>query len=402
ISFTICRNENEDNTNFPMMPIKAFHTIYNLVCAGTTLNIGMGTRFAPGFLSSQDMNTLIYVRQQALPGVHLSKDTLHAVLVTDEEYEVCKNYGILRLLGKRGYKEKCFPFPPWNERICKSVVTMADFKTSIINHILSTSITGASVTKLTGDQAKECIMLQISPSSHEMTKKFIEQVGTEKPIAIFTGLDDNADSCLIWQSGLKQPTAISLNDISRRLAGCFILFCPAQDKNQLIMIEDGFSLILTNETYYQLCEALCSCKTFSASIDDNTQFKLVWKAMSDELKPLKKASRNNDIVKMDKMVLLTGHEMTQRITINSLANYVDELDMVVVKHFSSMEKGDNLNLHVVVLVNEDKSVNIQFQKNPQDYEKASLDKLQENLKLVNQPEVYGGPISFRLDYHVWE
>jgi len=286
ISFTLRRVGNENCTNFPMIPIELFHNIYDRVRSGETFDFGGCTVFDRfELLGTQNMKAVIFTREQPGSEVQLSKDTLHAVLITDEEYQVYKRHGILRMLSKIGYKERSFPFPSWNDRFRQNAVTMADLETSIILKTFLNRISGTRVTKMkTEDQINDLILMQVSPNSHEIVKDLVARMDSPRPFTILTELDDDADSCLIWKSGLTQPTTLSVHNTTIRTAGCFILFCPEQFENELKMVEDGYTLMLTNATYHQLCEAISSRKPFSVPLKENGQFRLEWQPMYSDKK----------------------------------------------------------------------------------------------------------------------
>ena len=231
------------------------------------------------YLVEMDLNmkAVIYTRPQPLNGVNLPPEVMQAILITDEEYRIYENYGIQRLLSNMGFTERYFPHPPWSVRSRENFVSMTDMQSSVLSNVVSSMIPEARVTKIEHPRQKECIKLWVSPDSHEAVKKFLSQLKPNQPFTVYTELDKDVDSCLVWKHPQKNPMAINVDDVSMsRVSGSFIIFCPEQSTDGYLLVEDGFSMLITNDTYNHIYNALSSRDSFSTEINDNTRFELEW------------------------------------------------------------------------------------------------------------------------------
>jgi hypothetical protein len=119
---------------------------------------------------------------------------------------------------------------------------------------------------------------------------------------------------------------------------------------------------------------------------------------------VKERKENSDITNLAQIVLLTQEQkFGERVGVTSLADYVAKLEHTIFEHFNSMEKNDGFNLMVEFFVKICGSVDVTLRKFPPSYDdtKISLHRLKHDLTLVKPPQVYTGPVGFRLELTVW-
>ncbi|CAG8486299.1 248_t:CDS:2 [Dentiscutata heterogama] len=389
IYFTLRRNEDENEDDFPINIKVLYHAFYILACKGSTVDIGEYSYFDDKMgeiiFSRADMNKIIYTERQPI-GIDLPSHVLHAILITNEEYEVYMNYGISRLLSQMGNAERYFPFPPWNDRLRESVVTMNDMKSSILN-MVGIKIINLEV-RVTCIKNKT-IRLNISPNTHESICKAYSETEFQYALTILTGLDRKANSCLVWDGNLKELNANGIGCLSSRLGGCF----------------DGFVLFLTNNTFQHIHQALISRNYLNIRLNENTCFVLEWDhAPKKPIIVKDERNKKKHIVELTEIELLTSEsKLDDRMCVPSQIDYISEIDHVVLEHFSLMDKSSGFNLSICFTIEENETVHIELRKNPLDYDDSKLlaYKLWHSLSLVNLPIIYSGPVSFQIHFAVW-
>ncbi|KAF0523844.1 HET-domain-containing protein [Gigaspora margarita] len=398
IYFTLRRYEDEDENDIPVNIKDLYHAFYILARKGSRVDIGGYSNFGNEIIfSNTDMNKIIYTEKQK-DEIGLPSQVLHAILITNEEYEVYVNYGISRLLARMGYARRYFPFPPWSERLRESVVTMDDMKSSILNIIGSIiQILGVRVTRL----RNKTIKLNISPNSHEIIYNVLRETGFNGVLTILTGIDKQANSCLVWNGNHEELNANSSGYLSTRLGGCFITFCSQQPADRVQVAEDGFILFLTDNTFQQIYQALISRNSLNIKPNENVHIVLEW----DNEERFSNENYNNEhVADLILLELLTNENRLQdRISLNSQAQYTGKIDNVVKKHFSSMHKSNGFNLSIFFTLKENEPAHIKLQMNPLDYDdsKALSHKLWHSLTLIDLPPICSGLISFQMHYAVW-
>jgi hypothetical protein len=103
------------------------------------------------------------------------------------------------------------------------------------------------------------VYLYLLPSAREDLRKFLDKKGPTDPVALDTLVDRRADSCLVWVPGSDKPMAISPpGSKGLRKSGAFLAFVPEQPANEIRMIEDGYSLFLTNNAWQKIRESFLS------------------------------------------------------------------------------------------------------------------------------------------------
>jgi hypothetical protein len=403
ISFTLCRKKEEKALDFPEAVLILYSAIYYLACRGLTVDVGEYT-FITGelFPGVKDMKTIIYTKNK-YPEIKTDPDVIHAILITDEELLVYKNYGMSRLLGHFGEAERIFPFPQWSDRFRKSVVTMTDMKSSILSSLARIRISGVWVTWVRKSENNDCITLQISSSKYATLCDTISRMGSQGGLTFLTDeLDYFANSCLIWKNGQEGQKGICMqNVIANRIGGCFIVLCPYKDTDDMLLnFEDGFVLILTHNTYQQICQALLSCSPLHIKLKNNASFELEW----DRIKEPENWTKDDDIVSFFQFIFLVEMKKhVERIGFNPFMDYSIKAIKSISNHFTSMEKSDGLNLEVDFVLKECGSADVTFYKTPSNYDdsKILLNNLQHDLSLIKSPEVYTGPFAFRIELKVW-
>ncbi len=256
---------------------------------------------SPGFLGNSDWAAFVYIRPQQLEGVEMSSPLLAAILLTAEEFEVYKRFGLTRTISHLGRAYVYYPCPSWSERSRASVVSMTQMEGSILGRMPLIWVRGGGVSayheaspqsiqqspqpgrflqqqivQWSGNKAQ--ITLRLLPQAGEELRRQFAQSPPDAVVAVQTELDPTANACLVWQAGQTNSFAITPpNSDGSRLGGCFIAFAPQQPLNRGHILEDGFVILLTDDSWIALQDALESrSPLFVPATDDGANFALEW------------------------------------------------------------------------------------------------------------------------------
>jgi hypothetical protein len=274
VSITLLR---KDNIQFPDEPLKLILELYSLAEQGRIVHAGGTTQFGPRKFYN---NHLAYIPAHPIEGVSLPPDAIMAISVTEEELGAIHAFGILRFMARLGRKMSYFPCPPWldTERtglsfgeIHKNPVRDLQ-KYGILSVVRCIRCTQVRILKV-----DEWIVLRLSRRSQSCIAEALAQFSEKECFALLTELDADADGCLVWESGQKEPTAIMMDgrqDVAQ-LCGCFVVWMPEQETSDSEIIEDGFLVKLTAKIWSDIRNALMNGQPFSVT-SDKLSFQIEW------------------------------------------------------------------------------------------------------------------------------
>jgi enamine deaminase RidA (YjgF/YER057c/UK114 family) len=211
------------------------------------------------------------------------------------------------------------------------------------------------------------IFLSILPSSRARLQKFLGQLPAAIPLALRTQPDPRAHACLVWRPGQEQPMAITPTDSDGSTkTGAFLAFVPDQETNEIRMVEDGFSLFLTNSAWQKIREALLSSTdvfvspagvgaasisvawvkpaAYSSPVSGETYTAERWTTYHPELTlpPKERVAVSSSRI----VLLISEHDLQERTTAEDLAAYLNAIENVVDTFFTRLEATTNLELTI--------------------------------------------------------
>jgi hypothetical protein len=254
-----------------------------------------------GFLGSSDWAAVVYIHPQQLEGVEVSYPLLAVILLTTEEFEVYKSFGLTRIMSHLGRAYVYYPCPPWSERSRASVISMREMQGSILGRMPLLSVRGGGVSAYHEARPKSIqqspqsgrylqqqivhwsdntaqITLRLLPQAGESLHRQLAQCPPDTVVAVQTELDPAANACLVWQAGQTNSFAITPpNSNGSCLGGCFIAFAPQQASNSAQILEDGFVILLTDASWIAVKAALESgSPIFVPATSEGANFSLEW------------------------------------------------------------------------------------------------------------------------------
>jgi len=250
--------------------VRFFATVHAWARAGNVVDEGGLTQFGDRGLFGQVGCGLLYADARPITGVELPQRALAAVFVHAPEIRAASDYGIYRVLMRIGAQLRLFPYPTWGALDRPSAVTPREAE-SLLARVFRMRVPRASFVV-----AERCLRLTI-PSDAKNLASGVSTLAAEAPFALLTRPAASANAILTWRPGQREPTGISPDGSDgARLSGSFVLFVPSEEGDQGRPFEDGYSLLLSAESWRLLTAALVQCRPLSIELSEGLQFELEW------------------------------------------------------------------------------------------------------------------------------
>ncbi len=420
---SIKKLQGQSLSDLPQAPLEFFKTVLSHCMAKEFIEIGSISDFGEnGFLTSK-FPAAAYVRSQTMGDWFPPEQSLATILMTGEELEASQIGGLTRVLALLGKDSLHYPCPVWNDLSRVSVVSaqmLSAMKESFIAQMPRILVRDSGISS-----ADKVIDLQLPLSARHFFKQ-LEDLQADSPLLLLCDLDERADAVLVFQEDKTQaPLAISApGTTGTRIAGSFICFAPGQDKDNGMIIEDGYALSLKDTSWMELKSSLLAGSPFYLSrSDDGFDFRLSWHNDENQApgpdtiqisgiepgcsKDLDEAAKDN--TGAEEMVpafatsidLLTHEaEIKELIELNVLKRYIEHIEDVVRDHFLCMGQTDGFNLTLNCSILPDCKAEFVASSNPimeAEDEKDLLDRL----SITYAPEISKNRIKIKLEFCVW-
>ncbi|KAI9771252.1 MAG: hypothetical protein M1839_002836 [Geoglossum umbratile] len=296
VVFTIRQRPNESENDYPQAPFEWVKLVYGYAGSGLHLQL-----FEPyDFIFEDSVQIVIHrvvaldsarkwesmknfgmlthgipIEIASLPAGALPKDRHHVVALTPNEAAVAREFGRTRVIGQVGLAARWFPYPPWIDRDRSDCCTMADQQGSVRVRGLPMM----HISKFSALKIHDTIVFKI-PNDKERENAFravVRDSQLSQALGFESSLHEDADSGLVWKSGQTRPEAYGIDCQSmNRINLAFFIFCPQQDKDHCIMVEDGYSLMLKDNTWKNIRSAIEGRREIVIPLADNMRFRLEW------------------------------------------------------------------------------------------------------------------------------
>ncbi|HET9622593.1 MAG TPA: hypothetical protein VFP84_14575 [Kofleriaceae bacterium] len=260
----------EADAAFPDDPFNLFHVLFQAAGQGARLAIGGVAELSGKRLFDHHV---LYAPAQPLAGVAVPPGALAIVMITGDELRAARQLGAQRVLARLGKLYEHYPYPPWSDRRRRGLSLQATFDASVLMQLARASLPEMCVV---GDGHADRLELRVLRSAVPQLQRLAE-LPPDATFALLTGLDPEADACLTWEPGQHGPLGISPPDSAGRLiAGCFIVFLPAQPADGGLLLEDGYAMKLTTASWAALRTALMTGADLDLPATDGMPLRLVW------------------------------------------------------------------------------------------------------------------------------
>ena len=256
VVLTLRRDAQGDNGEPPRFPLQIIESIYRLAAQGKLVDTWGYSYFVLTAVKERKAAVfyVAYLYPLPLSGIRLPSPALTAILMSKDDYEVFRAFGLTRLVAARGNHYRYYPCPPWSELPLPEIVSMQRMQRSLLGKMPRIHLQGSTVTMEGSD-----ITLRLQPKAQRILESQLGKIEPNQPLALLPELDPKANACLTWNPE-KNITAMNVppnSDLSQK-AGCFVAFIPEQAENSSRIFEDGFVVMVTTNIWMKIREAMVS------------------------------------------------------------------------------------------------------------------------------------------------
>ncbi|KAH7369599.1 hypothetical protein BKA65DRAFT_2249 [Rhexocercosporidium sp. MPI-PUGE-AT-0058] len=299
VVFTLLRRGSENVETFPLFPVEWIKSISALAQSGLHLETGELVELDIGHVEASVTIGQIKILQNAqawqmmsrfgsllhgmplnsgcfqFPDDMLPPNAHHVIALTHEETAVAKQFGVTRVLGHLGLSVRWFPYPPWIDRDRGDTVNLADQGGSIRIGIPILRLNGLNAMLIQDD-----IILTIPADEHKRKtfKDYIQGLPLSAAVGLDSFMNEDADSGLTWKRGQKDPMGYASNSgVMKSLNLGFLMFAPQQDSDHCIMCEDGYGILIRDDTWKRIRDSVQNNQEIIIPLDNDKRFILQWK-----------------------------------------------------------------------------------------------------------------------------
>jgi len=253
----------------PQEPLYFFEQVYSLAKNGQIAREGSFTQF--GEKDLWGWKGIVYAKAPIHLQQELPENCLSMVLLNMEEVQAVQTFGYTRVLSMLGKQARYYPFPYWTDHYRENLLIKEVTPHSILGHSRRLVLPEANATLIDNH-------LYLKIDKNCPVDLSAETFPHEIPIALIPSLDQAADSCLTWSFDSKKPEAITLpNSKGAVMGGCMIVLVAKQEENIAKISEDGFLILLKNESWDDFWLAFKEKKVFKLkTAEERMNFSLIW------------------------------------------------------------------------------------------------------------------------------
>jgi hypothetical protein len=229
--------------------VRFLQTVHAWAQAGQLVDQGGLTRFGERGLFGSANSGLLYADARPLPGIKLPKRALAAIFVDAQEIRTALDYGTYRVLTRIGLQLRLFPFPTWGALDRPSAMTKRESQTFLAK---VPRMKAPGLTFLVAENR-----LRITLPDDDSLSKGLATLPPKKAFALLTRPASDANAILVWKPGQDEMSGISPDGSDgSRMSGSCLMFAPGSKVDEARPIEDGYSLLLTHESWASFSAAV--------------------------------------------------------------------------------------------------------------------------------------------------
>ena len=229
--------------------IKFYRTLMMLSQQGQTVGVG-------GFSGFGDNGPLgfggaLYFGAAPFQFLPQDDDSLVAVFVEAPELQVAMAMGITRVGAILGRLNNFYPVPAWQNCKRDAKLVHKAGTDSMLSKLPALSLSEGYVFL-----SNNALLFSVSESDRQSLVEGLKQLPGNAPFYLTLQMSEEADGCLSWLPGQTSPVAITPEGSQGKvLNGAFLCVVAEQQTDSAMLVEDGFSLLLTDATQAALFEA---------------------------------------------------------------------------------------------------------------------------------------------------
>jgi len=248
-----------------------FVTVLRWAQQRNTVDTGGVTRFGKRGMFGGSGNGFLYVDARPIRGVALPGRALAAIIVDAAEVETALAHGVYRVLARIGEQSGCFPYPTWSDLSRRSVSSPRESE-SALSKISRTRAPGVHFV-VEGKRVR----VRVPKLARGILSRGVGALDPGTPFALLTEPAANADALLVWYPGQTEPKAIyAEGSEGAHLTGGCLTVVPGGQKDEIRVMEDGYSLLLSSDTWGSLASSLLGERTISLPMADDATLEVEW------------------------------------------------------------------------------------------------------------------------------
>ncbi len=179
--------------------------------------------------------------------------------------------GVYRVLARLGEQSGCFPFPIWSDLSRRSVASPRETE-SALSTVSRIRAAGMHFV-IEGKRLR----VRVPKLARGVLGRGVGALAPGTPFALLTEPAPNADALLVWHPGQAEPKAIyAEGSEGARLTGGCLAVVPGGQKDEIRVMEDGYTLLLSNDSWGSLANALLGENTISLPMADDATLEIEW------------------------------------------------------------------------------------------------------------------------------
>jgi hypothetical protein len=442
VVLTVQRRPGEPEEAYPRGVPQLYAAIAESALGKRVVDIGGITTIAtPGqLLGRPDFNCVLYSPPQTIGGVRVCAPCLTALILTETELRLSREFGMVRLMTTLGNQHRYFPTAPWVDRDRPVLLDAEGMSKSLLSRtprveLWSSSVrqVGPVVTSVARDGSgglpeREVtygatrIELRLRPAARRVMQQVVPQIRPEMPLAFLVGPDPASHSYLCWKPGQQGTHGIvSPYGPGTSAAGNFMMFVAGQEEDGGVVVEDGYGMFLRKATWERIQAALADGESISVEATSGTRASLdiLWLpelhpefVETAELHapggwdgfrttPRRVGDADTGPVKLENVGMLTHMGVIyRRASGGDIGDYVRTLEAVAVHHLEGATAGIGQDLVIECEIAPGGRRSFHCLVRPLSAGDPSVG-LPEVLGAVEPPAVCGGPIRIQLNLTLW-
>lgn len=404
LAILIRQNPGEEIHEYPMDPLGLFLTVRQYAEQGSFVTEGDVTEFGEsGFIDSK-FRAMAYLRPLGIAGMEEPNSVLSCVLLTEDELEIARRFGLTRVLALLGYTFSHFPCPPWVDRGRNSCITddmKAAMDQSILAKVPQFAIPGVRV-----QLAGTTLSIKCPNGLEEGLNELLQQIPEEAPLVVSGELDPDANALLVWQATMENgPSAITPpGSDGSKVCGCSVLFFPEQDESNAQVVEDSFLLSLATPDWLKMRKALMNGSEVKVATPAGGTISIEWyqpevastAGIGAMLTELPKVELPDSCAKIENVEVTTDHAVVGKVSSPAvLRQYIEAVQYTILGYFVDRKASDSRTINVKCEITPGNKVSWNMSSTPQE-DKIELKGIELRLADLPTPAVNSDKVEFQL------
>lgn len=412
LAMLVRKGDDQEENAYPTDVLGFFLTVRRFALEQNVFMEGDITEFGDGGFLDPKFKALAYVRPLGLYGPEDTDNMLNCILLTEDELEIAKKFGLTRVVSLLGHSYNHYPCPPW--------VDLG--RNSTVNEKLSNEMDESILAKvpfMNIPHIRVCLCVDklkifCRKGTHEYIREFLKQLPVQAPFTIGCDIDPAANAMLVWQATMENgPSAITPpGSDGTRVAGCSLLVFPEQDATNAQVIEDSFLLSLKTEDWEKLRNALMTGKEASVGAQPGGKIEVEWYEESPEIASLPVPETLDHIPELPKIEHAEGlgkvldaeivtEEEAVIATLNPviLMQYMEAVEMTVLGYYIDRRPEEDKTISLGCVLEPDQKVSWTLSSEPGE-DKIELKGIEIRLGDLPVPALMSSPIEFNLKFEI--